>query len=679
MLPSGSADSVAAASGRFVTFRSAVLGLLLGTGICLLTPYNDYAVGNTFLVGNYFPPVVAVGLLATVVLVNAPLLRFGPRWAYRPGELAVVLAVTLVACSIPSQGFLRFTLPYLVVPFHFGEIQPDYWRAFLALELPTWLFPVQDYESARTSGVVDFFYARLPAGQSVPWSAWVGPVLVWGVFFGGQMLVLLSLAVIVRHQWAVNERLAFPLARLEADLIRPPEAGRSLNKLVAARGFWVAAAAVFVLHALAVLHLLDGATFPRVVLGFDLRQVFVERPWSLTSGYMKQASIYFSVIAVTYFIPSRVAFSMWFFVVLRELVIVNTASYGMDLPGGAWSDQHLGAVVFFGGTILWLGRAHWKHVLLSALRPGHHPEPENPFISYRLASVMLLAGLGLMLAFLLVFQVSWWVAGLIVGLNLLTHLVTTRVVAETGFLFFRTQTDTTLLYAKAGAEALSGRDVFFIGSATGSGTLQTRESLMTFALHGLQTAVLTGVARRQGTALVGLLLGMLVIGSVAGTASSLWSYYHHDVPMATSDQQVLNPVGLLEKPGNDHVRPLARDADGNFGQQRHHPFAWVGLGGLVTGVLTLGSLRFGAWPLSPVGYLVSHTWYAHMTWFSLLLGWGAKLIVLKLGGSGLFMQAKPFFVGLLFGEALAVAFWLVVSLIAVEQGYAVPRITLLPT
>src|SRR5436305_11347241 len=91
-----------------ITFRSLLLGLLGVVLICGLTPYNDYALNNTFLVGNNLPLVAVMLLFAFVLLVNAPLSRFAPGRAFTSGELTVAFTMALIACSLPSSGLMRY-------------------------------------------------------------------------------------------------------------------------------------------------------------------------------------------------------------------------------------------------------------------------------------------------------------------------------------------------------------------------------------------------------------------------------------------------------------------------------------------------------------------------------------------------------------------------------------------
>src|SRR4051794_12691396 len=91
---------------RGVTLRSVVIGSLIVAVTCALTPYNDYVVANTFLVGSYLPLVMVLAFFV-LALMNATMLWLAPKSALSTREMAVVMLMTLVGCSIPSQGLLR--------------------------------------------------------------------------------------------------------------------------------------------------------------------------------------------------------------------------------------------------------------------------------------------------------------------------------------------------------------------------------------------------------------------------------------------------------------------------------------------------------------------------------------------------------------------------------------------
>ena len=91
------------------------------------------------------------------------------------------------------------------------------------------------------------------------------------------------------------------------------------------------------------------------------------------------------------------------------------------------------------------------------------------------------------------------------------------------------------------------------------------------------------------------------------------------------------------------------------------------------------ALRSASWPLLPVGYLLCNSPYIAEAWFSLMLGWLAKVLILKFGGASLYQKARPIFVGLIFGEALAAGVWMLISLALAMAGYDYQSIPMLPT
>src|SRR5580704_3986434 len=147
-----------------ITIRSLILGLFSATAICALTPFNDFVLSNTSLTAGFLPLGAVLILFVLVVGINGSLHRWFPRRALSTGELAVIVLMTLVACSIPNWGLMRFFIPTPVTPFHLGARDEPFWNAFNAMGLPHWLFPVADMKSGRNSPIVLWFYNRAPEG-----------------------------------------------------------------------------------------------------------------------------------------------------------------------------------------------------------------------------------------------------------------------------------------------------------------------------------------------------------------------------------------------------------------------------------------------------------------------------------------------------------------------------------
>lgn len=648
-----------------VTLRAVTIGTLLVVLLAAAAPYNDFVIANTFLIGGYLPLFVVLAIFAMVVLINAPLRWMAPQRALHSGELMTIVVMLLAACSVPTQGLMRYFLPMLVVPFHEGATNLQFWTAFGHAQLPDWLFPVDSIRSGLNSHVVNDFYNRVQPGKPLPLVPWLKPLAIWGIFFAGMFTTLVSLAVLMRRQWQVSERLPFPLAQLTSALLQEPRPGRRLNDLMGSRLFVLAVVVVFLLHGLVAMNRYQPKYFPQFRLGYDLSGIMTGEPWKYVTWYARNATIYFTFIGLAYFIQSRTSFSLWASFLLADLVNVQQKTMHSEIPAGAWQCQHVGSAIAFVAGFLWVGRLYWKRVGRELLRGGDGRQP-----STRPAALAAIAGLAIMIGWLLTMGVSAGVTLAIVFFMLLAHVVTCRIVAETGLCFVRTDTNAWYVLTGMSPRYLTGKDVFFTGVFSSTGPISTRESAAVFAQQGLVAASNLGMEQpRLMRRLVGLIVWALALSIVVSAASSLWCYYTYATPLSPKIQHAyLNPVGLDARPRADVIDTMTQHSAGRWAPKTWDVWTNLGIGAGITAVLQALSLRYQSWPLLPVGYLLCSSWYIQMAWFSLMLGWLAKMLILRFGGARMYQDARPLFVGLIFGEALAAGFWLMVSVILSQLG-----------
>ena len=76
--------------------------------------------------------------------------------------------------------------------------------------------------------------------------------------------------------------------------------------------------------------------------------------------------------------------------------------------------------------------------------------------------------------------------------------------------------------------------------------------------------------------------------------------------------------------------------------------------------------RFLWWPFHSLGFPVSCV-FGKM-WFSVFIAWLIKSTVLKYGGLTLFNRLKPFFLGLVLGEAVVAGTWALIDYITGMQN-----------
>ncbi|HNT36481.1 MAG TPA: hypothetical protein PKH07_15950, partial [bacterium] len=97
-----------------MTVRAVFLGLLGSIAVCGFTYFNDAVIYQTLLVGNHMPFSVYGALIFFLLFIRPLLERTWKKWALSGSELAVILALVLASCCIPSSGFMRTLTPTLM-------------------------------------------------------------------------------------------------------------------------------------------------------------------------------------------------------------------------------------------------------------------------------------------------------------------------------------------------------------------------------------------------------------------------------------------------------------------------------------------------------------------------------------------------------------------------------------
>ena len=688
-----------------VTWRSVLLGLTGVVLICAVTPYNDYALNNTFLVGNNLPIGVVMLTFLFVLVVNGPLRRWLPRHAVSGGELAVALSMTLVSCGLPSSGLMRYLPPALVSPFYHALNNRPFLDLLEQMHLPAWVFPTMRGAGPsqwKNSPVVIDYVGRWTEDGSPPYAAWIKPILTWGVFLGALYGSLLCLIAIVRRQWFENERLAFPLAQIQLALIDDPAPGHAVNATLRHRSFWIAFAAVFALHAWNGLGLYFPKHYPPIPVYYNvLYRIMSNPPWSYVMGDFKGAAVFFTAVGVTYFLSNSIAFSLWFFFVALQVwrMIVGSTTGDPNSYGTAGGfDQHFGGITAFVGSVLWVGRRHWRLVVAQAFR-GHRPgEPAGRYLPYPTAFWGLVGCCTVMVAWLWLAGCTLLGAAVIVAMVVVLFMVITRIIAESGLMHGQLQVPITspwTLAAAYGHPLISPLKTFYFASTVQATQFDFREPVPVYASHGLkvidQTAYGgtdggeegggdsehdTPAARRTGRHIMALLAVALLVGYVVSFGSTLWVEYRYAWTLDTPGH-VPNEWGVFVSPQAKLV-----DATLDYARGRYRPpvspatnFAF---GFTLVTALSILRLRFAWWPLHPIGYLMLYTYPGTHLWLSILIGWLAKNLILRFGGPKLYTDAKPFFLGLIVGESAAAAFWLVLGIVLSGMGLPYHAVNIMP-
>ncbi len=665
-----------------ITPRAIVVGLLCTALLGVLTPYCDLVLRGTWIACCHLPIGVFV-LFILLLAVNAPLLRWLRGRGFSPRELYAIYAMMLVGAGIPSFGLTEYLFPTLAGAYYYATPENG-WVERLFPYLPQWLFPF-DLKSAMqmTPGggsvvtsdlytllpaglqpggrsVVTSFYEGLRPGQSVPWGAWAVPLASWTAAALALFLCMTCLSVILRRRWIDHERLVFPLVQVPLELARDQSPRSPLPPFFRHHWMWLGCAIPLLVHSINGLHFYYPAV-PGLKLVIPLRQHFPGRLWS-NMGIFTMV-LHFSVIGFTYLISTELSFSFWFFFLFFIAQGALFASFGVQLkplPGYPTPPhsalQMIGAFLTLAGTMTWTSRQHLGQVWEQALGRRPADDAREP-LSYRAAVCGGIIGLVLLALWCLATGVGAGLVGLVIALFFVFALVLTRLVSEGGLLFVQGFRPTDVIVACAGTRVIGARSLTVLSFIQKVFMFDLRAFLMPSLMDAHKLADASGLNPRRLLPWLGLAVIVAIVSSYV--AFLLMSYHLGAVGftswfLAVSPQQTLQfVIGYLNQP---YPTSTAN---------------WVlMLGGAgTTGLLAVMRALYAWWPLHPLGYAMGPSWPMIQLWFSVLLGWALKSVILRYGGFKRFRDAKPFFLGLVVGEFSAAGLWLLIDFLCGRTGH----------
>ena len=319
-----------------MTIRAVILGLLGAAFVCSYTNFNDWIMRQTMFVGN-FMPISVYGLLVLFLALVYPLWRkLTQRGVLKRKELAVILVLTLVSCAIPGSNLLRIFSPALIMPHRYERTEPGWKQQEVMKLVPEGML----VDISQDEGTVLDGYTRglkeasdKLAFSEVPWKAWRQPLLFWVPIILSLWIALVALAVVVHRQWSDHEHLPYPIVTFTKSLL-PEEDGRP-SPVFGNTLFWLGLAAVLGIHLYNYLNL----WFPKVLFGQIPLGVDFSSLASLSDTFMKgggeqlldKFTLYFTVIAVAYFLPKEVSLSLGIGPFIWVVIAGIFATYGVGV------------------------------------------------------------------------------------------------------------------------------------------------------------------------------------------------------------------------------------------------------------------------------------------------------------------------------------------------------------
>ncbi|MBI2298551.1 MAG: hypothetical protein HYU66_06285 [Armatimonadetes bacterium] len=639
----------AAPGRRPVTLRAVLIGLFATVVLCGLTPYNDFRIAATYIAGNHMP-IGSFFLLALLVLgVNVVLRAVRPGWALQPGELLTIWAMTAVSSGLPSSGLFRYLTPHIIAGLHYATPE-NHWDERILSQLPVAL-------QIRDPAAVRFFFDGLHGRGAIPWGLWLRPMLVYGVFSAALFTVFLCLGVVLRRQWVEHERFTFPIAQLPVEMVREPESGALLPPLFRSTGMWATVVILTIIHTFNGMHQVYSAV-PQVGLYQWHLEGLVGRGWK-TWNWVR-LSVYPLTVGFSYFISNEVLLSLWLFYALfrAELAILDACGVQWAGPGAGYgyalfsSQQAAGAALALTVWVFFTGRGHFGRVLARLWRRTHEPGEREEGLGYRAAVVGFLAGVAVMLAWLVRFGGSYTMAASVLVFSLVSFVTLTWLVAQAGLLFVQpVWAGRELAVRLGGSRMFSPRSILVGAEVEHIFGMDLREFVLPHVMNVQKASDPLHTSRR------GLFLAMalaLVAGYVVSAYATIRLPYDYGAEVGLNNPWTYKNSPMLPLQFLDSLltKPMAASTT-----------SWWGVIGGGVGMWAVMVLRANVpwFRLHPAGFIIASGYPLSCFWFSFLLGWLLKNAILKAGGLRLYRRARPIFLGLVVGDCLNGGLWVILS------------------
>lgn len=639
-----------------ITARAVVLGLFLVLVVDAVAMWADVIINSAWTFGSGSPCIAALVLLLLLSVVNP---RFGARGLTR-GELLTIYCLVLVGGALMTKGILGLILPNVIALRYYAHARPAWETTFLDM-VPTWFAPT------AMSAVDGFFEGR----AQVPWALWWGPLAVWCSFATALFGCELSLLLLFRQQWVRNERLSFPMAQLPLELVEGSGPGREgPGRLLRSPGFALGLLAAFAVT------FLDHLSWyvpslPTVPLYYEA--IAAEKTGPMAALGQINIILWPTFTAIAYLIPSDISLSCWVFWFVRVgLTMVAIATGGAPRAAEPWSGsefpaptyQGAGALLALGLWSVFLARPQLTAIVRSAWR---RPDAQDAGggVPYRWAALLFVVCFGYLLFFFSMAGTRLGLALLIVGLTITYHLVWAKMRAETGIGFNSLNFPDTLdnlIQMPFGSSVLRRPEVIALYLTRWSymgGNQMCFEVVSGNTLEAMKIAEGGRVAARP---LTYALVAGFVLSLVVGACLLLHGMYPYGF---------LNSGGASGASGNGILEGyVVGHGDAIYqlftNPGKPNPGGMIATGAGAAAALLTGAmrLRFGWWPLHPVGYMLANlSWGMNRHYLQFFLGWAAKSAVLRWGGLRLYRRTMPIAIGVILGDQVNSALWAVLSVV----------------
>lgn len=654
-----------------VTLRAVLIGLAGTVLLSWLVPIFDLLVQGTWIASCHLP-IGVFNLFVLLLFANAIIKAIFPKLALTRRELLLAYCVMLAGSGLPSFGFTEYLFPTLAGTLYYARPE-NRWAEKTFQYIPQWFVPWDVEEAVRALGgtmpertwwskiyeklpedlhpggreVVRMFYEGTPQGTPLPISHWIIPLFAWSILAFAFFFSLFCLSIILRRQWLEFDRLTFPLTHPPLEMTEGVDEPHTfLSLFLRQRLIWFGVLIPFIIHGINGLHFYFPSV-PEVRLTFPINPYLTGYIFSQIGPFI--AIIHFSVIGVSFLLPSDLAFSLWFFFFVFMAQSILLTYFGMMLPNfpGYATPAHAGLQMLgaFFAIVTHMFRSYAK-IRADFVSPEEASLHRKAIFGFFFGLILATAWCALAGALYSVAILSWIVV-FIIAISL------TRFVSEGGLLFIQAFRPSDLFIAFVGTRPFSERHMTVMAFVEKVFMFDLRTFLMPFFMDIYRIAHVANLPLKP-------LIKAMWLSIMASLITSSWSFLRLVYRRGANTMMQNAGAWFLQ-----HSPRQVLDFTVAYFDQPRRPTP-LSQTCFITGfavTLLLYYLRqlFVWFPLHPIGYAMGPSWPMIQLWFSTMLGWMFKAALLRYGGLGAFRRWRPFFLGLLIGEYLTAGIWLIID------------------
>ncbi|MEE2659675.1 MAG: DUF6785 family protein [Candidatus Latescibacterota bacterium] len=626
------------------TWKGVGLGAALAFFIGVSAPYAVIMLQGSFMAINSSSPGAVFLFLFIVLVLNVGVGLIRRRFALSRADLILVYFMMLLAVAVPTQAFVGTLIP-VTAGLHYYASPENNWAEQIVPFVVSWVTP-QDFFAVK------YLHEGLPSGQPIPWEAWITPLTAWYVFFLVLSFMMICMGVILHRQWSQHERLAYPMVQLPLQMIES-EGENRVPALFKSVVMWVGFAVPLIVFSSEALHF----HFP----------IVPSLPAALSTGFTLfrdtvnvGLSMSYAWIGFFYLVSLEITFSIWFFYlfckieegIFNVLGIASTEklSFYAYSQTADLTHQSMGACIAFVLFGLWMGRRHLLDVVRTAWAPTHGVDDSEEVLPYRVAVI----GFTVSLAFI---GLWLWQSGfpmrtipIFLVTCIILYIMVARVVAAAGVATARAPLIAAYFLISGFGTSFVGAKGLIAMSWTYIWQAEMRLFPLVVLANGLKLAEsVVGPKRR----LFWAAMLALVCSLVGSTWIILTICYEHGGINLHRFFMTSQAIRVF----NDITHPLQNPTGPDL-----RGWLFTGIGGGVEALLMWTQHRFHWWPLHPIGFVIGVGWLTGQIWFSVMVAWLLKLLILRYGGIRLYNGLKPFFLGMILGECTTSGLWLLIDM-----------------